>query len=603
MLNLLTPRRPTRKSKTTRGLRIEPLEGRSLLSLTPFDLFAGNPIVAGNPVQFAGSGKANSDTAIANFKAATGGVNNGGGTANPATGFRAITWDGVAVDGKDSGGPPNTTVISLGNTVGIPNDRFQNLGISFEEVYAVSSDGFATVNPNAAGLFPAFSPKNTFAMFNDNTIGFSFTTPTARGSLPAPAASRGFGAVFLNVTEANTTSIEYFAGSHSLGKFFVPVGGKAEPEFLGELFNAPIVTKVEIVLGDESLFSFDGTNFTAGGADGNGKNLVVTDDFFFAETVPLANAEPVFAGAQGTSAAAATVVTNVGTAFTGTVATFSSANQAATAKDFFAVINWGDGHQTNGSIVANGQGGFDVVGTNTYATAGLFPVAVKAFDFGGSEVTVVNTAKIDKFATQVTLTTSGNAFAGQPITLTATVTTANNGPKPTGTVTFFDGTTAVGTAAVDANGVAKLTTTLAVGNHNLTATFNGDGSTATSTSAAVTQVVSPDVTSLVSIVLGKVKIKGKRVIRTVTIKNLGGSAISGPLHLVLRNLTAGARLVNASGTTQTITPVGSPFVTLNLAKMGGQLGAGSSLSLDLTFTSKKKFVSFASALIAGLNQP
>lgn len=604
MLNLLDRRRPARKTRRGPSLRVEPLEGRSLLSFTPFAMFAGNPIVAGVPAQFTGAGKANVDAAIASYQAAIGGANNGGAAINPATGFRTIDWDAVRLDGTDFGGGPNTTVISQGKTVGIPRNRFEARGVFFDTVYAVSGDGFTSVNPGAANLFPAFSPSNTFAMFNDNTIDFDFVTPGGAGVTPAPAATRGFGAVFLNVTQPNTTSIEYFAGSRSLGTFFVPVGAQAEPEFLGALFNAPIVTKVSITLGNEALFNFDGNTFTPGGLDGGGKNLVVTDDFFYPEPVAIANAEPVFDGPQGTNAAAATVVANVGAAFTGTVATFSSANPAATARDFFAVINWGDGHLTNGAVTANAQGGFNVSGTNTFATAGLVPVSVTAFDFGGSEVTIANTARVDKFATQVALATSGSpSFAGQPIVLTATVTTANNGPKPTGTVTFLDGTTPLGTSVIDANGQARLTVTLANGTHSVTATFNGDGSTTTSTSAAVSQVVNPDVTSLLSIVLGRPRRRGRRVVVTATIRNNGAGAIGGPLNLILDNLSANARLVNATGRTQVVQPLGTPFLTLSLASVGGQLGSGSSLAIDLSFTSRRNRVNFTPRVLSGLSQP
>jgi hypothetical protein len=148
----------------------------------------------------------------------------------------------------------------------------------------VSGDGFATVNLAAKGLFPAFRPMNTFAMFNDNTIDFSFVTPSATGTAPAPATSRGFGAVFLNVEQANTTRIEYSAGAKSLGKFFVAPGAKGDTEFLGELFDNPIVTHDSMILGTDTLFTFDGRTFASVGHDdpATGYNLVATDDFFYA---------------------------------------------------------------------------------------------------------------------------------------------------------------------------------------------------------------------------------------------------------------------------------------------------------------------------------
>src|SRR5207249_10186782 len=123
---------------------------------------------------------------------------------------------------------------------------------------------FTSVNPNVGNLFPAFSPSNTFAMFNDNTIDLSFVLASAHTTTPTPAATRGFGAIFKNVELANSTSIEYFNGDTSLGKFFVPVGTAGQPEFLGELFDSPIVTSVSFVLGTDVLFSFDGVTFHSG---------------------------------------------------------------------------------------------------------------------------------------------------------------------------------------------------------------------------------------------------------------------------------------------------------------------------------------------------
>ena len=595
-------RPPTRASKTGPRFRLEALEDRSLMSVTPFDMFPGNPIPIAAPQSFSASSKANVPAAISNFQSAIGGVDNGNVAAPQATGSRDINWDAVKLDGTDFGGGANTTVISPGNTVGIPKNRFQTRGVVFDTVYAVSGDGFASVNPAATGLFPAFSPKNTFAMFNDNTIDFTFAAPSATGSAPAPAASRGFGAVFLNVEEAGTTSIEYFAGARSLGKFFVPAGGRGDTEFLGELFQSPIVTKVTIILGTDTLFNFDGTTFQAVGTDDTDAdhNLAVTDDFFYGEPTPLANLGAVLDGSQGTNAAAAAVSATVGASFNGVVGTFSSANPAATAKDFFATVNWGDGHFNNGVVKANAQGGFDVVGTNTFASAGLFPIAVTAVDFGGSEVAVFNTAQVNKVTSQVTLASStANGITGQSITFTAAVSTAPGATTPTGTVTFLDGATALGTSAVDASGVARLVTTLAPGSDSITAIYNGDGGSATSKASALTQAVSPDVTSLLALEFGAKKRRRGGFVQSVTIHNFGSNAISGPLVLVLGGLGHKVRLVNASGATQRISPPGSPFLSAG----AGGLGSGASVSVELIFAIKRGKLNFSTRVFSGLSQP
>jgi hypothetical protein len=87
----------------------------------------------------------------------------------------------------------------------------------------------------------------------------------------------------------------------------------------------------------------------------------------------------------------------------------------------------------------------------------------------------------DPTSTTVTVST-GSAVPGQPVTLTATVTD-HDGIIPTGTVTFFDGGTILGTAPLVGPGVATLTTTsLALGADPIEARYSGDTNFAGSTS-------------------------------------------------------------------------------------------------------------------------
>jgi|tagenome__1003787_1003787.scaffolds.fasta_scaffold20777821_1 hypothetical protein len=247
------------------------------------------------PVVFSGSG-AEASAALDAFRAAIGGVKN---TAGPeASGRREISWDGVRLDGTDPN--PNTQVVDTGHTVIIPVNRFQSQGALFEDRYAVSGDGFASVNPATAGQFPAFSPNNTFAMqdqsslqFDDRFIGQSFTIP----GTTTTAGTRGFGAIFVDVEKAGSSSIEYFGHDNSghevsLGTFTVPTGTSSEPQFLGVLFDNPVVTDVNLTVGTNALFNL-GPIFNSFGAESGGIDLAVTDDFVFAEpTMAAAIPEP-----------------------------------------------------------------------------------------------------------------------------------------------------------------------------------------------------------------------------------------------------------------------------------------------------------------------
>ena len=101
-----------------------------------------------------------------------------------------------------------------------------------------------------------------------------------------------------------------------------------------------------------------------------------------------------------------------------------------------------------------------------------------------------------KNPTRTTLTASPNpATFGQLVTLAATVT----GNSPTGTVTFMEGTTPLGTPAVElgtaavSNGVATLPlSNYAVGIHGLYANYSGDVDDGVSTSLALAVTVNPN---------------------------------------------------------------------------------------------------------------
>jgi N-acetylneuraminic acid mutarotase len=83
--------------------------------------------------------------------------------------------------------------------------------------------------------------------------------------------------------------------------------------------------------------------------------------------------------AQGT-----TIVTNEGATFSGTVATFTSADPQAAASRFRAVINWGDGSpNTQGTVTGTGTSGFTVAGTHVYPSDGSYTVGVTFTDTQG----------------------------------------------------------------------------------------------------------------------------------------------------------------------------------------------------------------------------
>ncbi|GAA4811249.1 beta strand repeat-containing protein [Nocardioides caeni] len=121
--------------------------------------------------------------------------------------------------------------------------------------------------------------------------------------------------------------------------------------------------------------------------------------------------------------------------------------------------------------------------TTTTLTRGSHEISAKYLSADPNFVTSTSAAvshTVNKASTNTTVTSSAPVSVwGQPVTFTAEVVVDAPGVgSPTGTVTFTDGPTVIGTAEVGpgTGGVASITTDeLAVGQHAVVATYAGDG--------------------------------------------------------------------------------------------------------------------------------
>ncbi len=167
---------------------------------------------------------------------------------------------------------------------------------------------------------------------------------------------------------------------------------------------------------------------------------------------------------------------------------------------FTATVSWQGGFVPNGEPVAFYDGasllgsGTTASGAATFTTSSLAAKthSIKAIYAGDAafkpslgKVTQV----VELYPTTTALTSSPNpSVYKQAVTFIATVTSTAHS-QPTGKVTFRDGTTIIGSASLS-EGVATLTkSTLAMGTHAITATYNGDTQVAKSTSSVLSQVV------------------------------------------------------------------------------------------------------------------
>jgi uncharacterized protein (TIGR03437 family) len=114
-------------------------------------------------------------------------------------------------------------------------------------------------------------------------------------------------------------------------------------------------------------------------------------------------------------------------------------------------------------------------------------------NYNGSASAVLSQT-VRKVSTTTTLTSSLNPSApGQAVTFTATVAPAT----ATGTVTFLEGTTVLGTGTLGGGKATFPTSTLSLGSHSITANYAGDNNYNGSTSATLSQTVSKPPTTTI----------------------------------------------------------------------------------------------------------
>jgi hypothetical protein len=210
----------------------------------------------------------------------------------------------------------------------------------------------------------------------------------------------------------------------------------------------------------------DGTSST-GTVNGSAGSFTVsgnhtyTDEGTFTLHVTLADAAPgtatrTVAGiahvaeADLLTGSGQTIAATEGTAFSGTVASFSDANLATIASGFIAIVNWGDGASSPGTV-SGANGAFTVSGSHTYAEEGTFTIRVTLTDKAPGTVTatVTGTANVSEGDVltgtgNTIVVTAAGAFSGAVASFIDT-DTATSASGFTATIDWGDGTSSSGT--------------------------------------------------------------------------------------------------------------------------------------------------------------
>jgi hypothetical protein len=177
------------------------------------------------------------------------------------------------------------------------------------------------------------------------------------------------------------------------------------------------------------------------------------------------------------------------------------------------------------------------VGTNALS-------AVYSGDSNYQPHTVTLSQVVTAANSTTTLNSSGSpSIPGQSVAFTATVTSGVG--QPTGTVTFLDGSTVLGTGSISGTQATFSTSSLAVGTHSLTAKYAGNSDFASSTSSILPQVIGQASTTVALSSNPSAANLNQSVTFTATVSGVGGvptgtvTFFSGTAQLGTGTLNAG----------------------------------------------------------------
>lgn len=417
--------------------------------------------------------------------------------------------------------------------------------------HAASSGSRAhTVNQSATSTAVASSP-------NPSTLATSVTL-TATVSATAPGSG------------ARTGTVGFFDGATLLGSAAVNGSGQAT------------LTTSTLAVGSHAITAvYNGDpNFTT-------------------------STSPAHTHTVNPAATTAAVVSATNPSVWGQSVTFTATVSSAAPGTPTGTVTFLDGVTSLGTVaLASGQAS---VSTSALTTGNH---SIRAA-YSGDATFATSTSNIlaqtvNQAATSTALVSSANPVGfAQPVTFTATVTVPAPGAgTPTGTVTFRDGATTLGSSTLNASGQATHTTSsLGGGARSITAVYNGDANFGASTSSSVAQVVNAGATTTTLAPVGGPGTSGQRSTFSATVTSPAGVP-AGTVTFRAGTTTLGTVSLDSNGAASLGVSLGigthSISATYNgNANFAGSTSATASYTVNAVVTTTSKPVLRSGALVAG----
>jgi cyclophilin family peptidyl-prolyl cis-trans isomerase len=285
-----------------------------------------------------------------------------------------------------------TTVAGQSFEIALSSIDYENDAVIYEAL-VLGSSANATVSVN--GNIVTVTPKAGFSGKFDLRLAVRQQGATDRGSTADPRDYQTVEITVLNPFETETfqvTTSESTPIDQALLLSFAPNFAVAGSTYTASIaWGDQTTSDGTIVIGENGKFEVSGSHTYD--RFGNYTVVVTIHDNFqsFTQTVNV-NAtitdrsiqaewvEPHLPGGIGI--------------INGVLAEVSDSNPNGLVSDLTAVIEWGDGSSTNGTITVDENGNIFVSGTKAYTAVGDYEVKVKITSAGGSTATATGTVRI-----------------------------------------------------------------------------------------------------------------------------------------------------------------------------------------------------------------
>lgn len=308
------------------------------------------------------------------------------------------------------------------------------------------------------------------------------------------------------------------------------------------------------------IFSDASTSTTLGSATLSGGSAGLSASSLAAGTHSITAAYQGSASFSGSTSAPVSQVVNIAAT---TAALTSSQNPAGTGQTitFTATVTSQYGGAATGSVVFSS--GLQTLGpatlagnlatlTTSFATLGNYSITAK-YNGDSNNSGSTSSALSQKIiaSTTTTLVSSLNpSLVGQAVTFTATVSSTAGAPPNGELITFKNGSSVLGTAALSGGSAVLSTSSLSAGIYTVTASYGGDANFAASTSPGLRQVVNNTSKSATSTTLSSSlnpSLYGQSITFKATVTTTGSTAPTGSVNFTWSGYSIGTATLNTSG--------------------------------------------------------